>query len=613
MPFDELEQDQDETAMQPWRLGYRFPVEESSESQPSIGMRIMQMAPPQAQPDAPGPLRGIDALQQAAQGDPQPEPRPSIGQRIMQIGRQGVPPFDIQDGRPVWRQDPQTSQKPSIGQRIVRGASSETQGSMPSTGYDLSSWETRPETARNAGQSKPFMPQPVPGFSLSNSSRPEPSGQTYQHPESMSSPAPEADKETLQQPAAFSDNAFTEGSANGGGPESLRGPLDFNEFASFVGGGQRNNSNFGNQSFLNSYDAQPLQQESKTLPDSVGRSVGAMAGTAAGDRAIGLQGQQSQARQPINQKPPAKGSVGKGGENDPARVKAIQHLLNEAIEVGQLDGSPVEENGQTSDTMLRLLETYQKAHKVPNERLVTESSWTERTLKQNPLEDSRWDGHDQTIKSEVDSFNNSIRQKYPDFPGLDWRQVKAMLWQESGGPDRGKEWTIWPLQIGRRKADTAIEDVINGRSHTDLIASKEVRQEIADAYRQHRMTATLNIRAGIIYLCGVAIKGIEAGKDVPQRKDQLEKGQSLSKFAQKHGTTVENLEMLNPRIKGKERSLRPRILLSYQQTKPVWSSWQQAIHNYNSETTAPHHGQKVQRYYEAIKKRWSQDSTTRQQ
>lgn len=87
MPFDELEQDQDETAMRPWRFGYRLPAEESSESQPSIGMRIMQMAPPQAQPDAPGPLRGIDALQQAAQGDPQPEPRPSIGQRIMQIGR----------------------------------------------------------------------------------------------------------------------------------------------------------------------------------------------------------------------------------------------------------------------------------------------------------------------------------------------------------------------------------------------------------------------------------------------------------------------------------------------------------------------------------------------
>lgn len=238
MPFDQLEQDQDETAMQPWRLGYRLPDEEDSESQPSIGMRIMQMATPQAQPEAPGPLSGIDALQQAAQGDPQPELTPSIGQRIMQIGRQGVPPFDIQDGRPLWRQDPQNPQKQSIGQRIMRGGSSETQGSMPSTGYDLSSWETRPETARNAGQSKPFMPQPVPGFSLSNLLQLEPSGQTYKQGELLSGPAPEADKDTLQQPAAFSDNAFTEGSANGGGPEFLRGPLDFNEFASFVGGGQ---------------------------------------------------------------------------------------------------------------------------------------------------------------------------------------------------------------------------------------------------------------------------------------------------------------------------------------------------------------------------------------
>ena len=61
-----------------------------------------------------------------------------------------------------------------------------------------------------------------------------------------------------------------------------------------------------------------------------------------------------------------------------------------------------------------------------------------------------------------------------------------MLWQESGGPDKGKDWTTWPMQIGKLKADTAILDVISGQSHTDLIAKKEIRDEIAAAYRQHK-------------------------------------------------------------------------------------------------------------------------------
>jgi len=249
---------------------------------------------------------------------------------------------------------------------------------------------------------------------------------------------------------------------------------------------------------------------------------------------------------------------------------------------------------------------------LPKERLVTESSLTAKRLKQNPLEDSRWDGHDKTIMSEVDTFNKSLKQKYADFPGLDWRQVKAMLWQESGGPDWGKEWTVWPMQIGRRKADKAMEDVISGRSHTDLIASADVRKEIADAYRQHKMTPTLDIRAAIIYLCGVAIKGIEAQKIAPKRIGQLGPGETLSKFADKHGTTVENLTALNPQLKGKETALRVGAKLAYQETKPVWSTWERAVHNYNSETTDPNYGKKVGRYYEAIKKRWSERSTERQ-
>lgn len=132
MPVDEIEQNQDEAAILPWRFGYPLPNDEDSESKPSIGMRIIQMAPTQAPPDEPWSLRGTDVqLQQVTQGGPKPGPGPSIGQRIMQIGNQGVPPFDIQDGWPASRQDPQATAKPSIGQRIMRSASSGMPQSVP--------------------------------------------------------------------------------------------------------------------------------------------------------------------------------------------------------------------------------------------------------------------------------------------------------------------------------------------------------------------------------------------------------------------------------------------------------------------------------------------------
>src|SRR5215813_1073499 len=387
-------------------------------------------------------------------------------------------------------------------------------------------------------------------------------------------------------------------------------PGDSSISASFFFSSRRRHTRCGRDwsSDVCSSDLQEPRAEAKSgMPDSLGTVAGKAVGAAA-QGALGAVGQQAQ--QLGTQKPPVKGSVGRDGENDPLRVKALQKMLNEAIEVGQLTGPPLEEDGKVSEAMLKLLDSYQRAHKLPKERLVTENSWTARRLKQNPLADARWDGHDQTIKSEVDSFNKSIKQKYPDFPGLDWRQIKAMLWQESGGPDknRGKEWAIWPMQIGRRKADLAIEDVISGESHTDLIAPKDVRKEIANAYRQHRMTPTLNIRAAIIYLCGVAISGLAAAKDAPKLQAQLGERQSLSTFANGHGTTVENLRMLNPKIKGRERLLRPETQLTYQVTKPVWGPWELALHNYNSETRDPDYVKKILRYYEAIKKRWSADS-----
>src|SRR5215469_1016903 len=118
MPFDQLEENQDEAAMLLRRFGYPLADDEEDESRVPVGVRIMRMAPSQAPPDESGALRGTDAqLQQVPQGRPQTGSTPSVGQRIVQIGNQGVPPFDIRDGKPVWRTDPQT--KPSVGQKIL--------------------------------------------------------------------------------------------------------------------------------------------------------------------------------------------------------------------------------------------------------------------------------------------------------------------------------------------------------------------------------------------------------------------------------------------------------------------------------------------------------------
>lgn len=629
MPFDEIEQDQDETAIQPWRLGYRMPDEEGSESQPSIGMRIMQMAPPQARPDAPGPLRGIDAFQQAAQGDPQPEPTPSIGQRIMQIGRLGVPLFDIQDGRPVWRQDPQTPQKPSIGQRIMRGATSETQGSMPSTGYDLSSWETRPETARNAGQSKTFMPQLGQGLSRSNSSRPEPFGQTYQHPESMSSPTPEADKETLQQPAAFSANASREGSAKAGGPEFLRGPLDFNEFASFVGGGQVGSAEPRQKIYTNDANQSPAQ-----YPKDISAGVSGdgtrtdPTSSTVKQSAVHVPASSSKNLDKTLQVPQLKGTVGgPGAKNDPEDVAKIQGYLNAIVRDGQLPSfTELKVTGKVDDVMLRMIYEYQKqAHLLPSPHttpagvMIEPRKGTITQLAKHPFIDKRWSRYDDSIKTEVAKYNQFF-SKYPGFTPLDWRWVKAMIWgrELKAGPDQqeGKWWTR-PMQIGN-PGDPALAQLKAGKEGSAIFVDKDLLKQL----KTQAVVGDLNIKAGIAWLYTKLIKSIKHTSVVDNpaiKKYYLRPGQSLESLVQKtHGkqilkTTLEELYNQNELNESKARSLRPGWL-KYREAHDteeieLLNDWDTATQNYHRRVPKPDEPPylpEIKEAYERIKKNWPQ-------
>jgi|GEM_PF-4262656 hypothetical protein len=214
-----------------------------------------------------------------------------------------------------------------------------------------------------------------------------------------------------------------------------------------------------------------------------------------------------------------KGKVGvkeAGADNQYEDVKFIQQLLNAAVDSGDVPGDKLAEDGNVTPQMLKMIDEYQNQKfrgfnsKTPSKlRVINERSSTLKALKKNPFWDQRWSGYDGLIKKEVVDINNEIANKHFQDPNpLDWRMIKAMLWQESGGPDfnGGKEWKIWPMQIGRRKADTGIQDVISGRSHTDLFTTNELRKEMSTAFHNHRMTPELNIKAAIIYLLGRRVK-----------------------------------------------------------------------------------------------------------
>ena len=89
---------------------------------------------------------------------------------------------------------------------------------------------------------------------------------------------------------------------------------------------------------------------------------------------------------------------------------------------------------------------------------------------------------------------------------------------------------------------------------------------------------------------------------------------NLGDFAARVGTTLEQLYQDNRGLKATERHLRPETILNYHlaSSTPDWSTWKWALHKYNSETHDPDYVKKVLRYYDAVNKRWPEDSIRRQ-
>lgn len=553
------------------------------------------------------------------------------------MGKQGLPPYDIQDGRPVWKQDAQTLAKANIGQRIMGLVPNWKQ--HPPTMSDGSGWlDAQIRPLPNPKPSEIHEPEPIPNFNPANSRRMEQlvntqAGINYPLRSLQSTPTSgiggkgtEWQPKFVDGPLSSTAKTFSTGTANsgswnkstpsfGGPQESLQKPLDFNEFVSFLGGRQQGNSAPGDENYFTPSSTPAAQTETRSVAQALGRTAGA-ANSAAGAKALKSTTQAAEAwysnGQPGRGKknppvPPVMGSVGVGGKNNPDDVKRVQQLLNAAIDDEELAGEKVPEDGKVTDAMLKLLAQYQSANGLQREAVVNYRSQTLKKLAENPLFDPRWSKYDDIIKKEVADYNAYFKEHYPEgFQALDWRRVKAMLWVEVRGPDVADpiDWQVWPLQIGRKKRDPGMPAIKYGLENTDRYVPAELRYKL----QHQRMTAELNIRAGVAYIYDRAIanwKNVWRVTDPTERTYEVKPGDTLEGIAKSQHTTVGELLQDNDLNKDTATSIRPTNKLKYRLATevPQWYDWPTASFRYNA-TGNPDYAAEVERNYRKIKRRW---------
>lgn len=233
------------------------------------------------------------------------------------------------------------------------------------------------------------------------------------------------------------------------------------------------------------------------------------------------------------------------------------------------------------------------------------------------LENNRWNEYDETIKTEVELYNNKFKDT-PNFKPLDWRAVKAMLWTENLGgptPNNGQgEWEKRPLQIGV-PGDPGLGVIQNGRENSDLVTTSETRSELTKDSNGKN-----NIKAGIAYLY---TRTLESGiREVIDDKNiqayKIKKGDTIDLISKNLGTTRENI------LKNSGLTLNSKLSLGqeikYQKAHQEryvsgWKDWKSTIRGYNGNATwgtdekgnqvkigvgDPNYMQKVSRAYQII-------------
>jgi hypothetical protein len=269
-----------------------------------------------------------------------------------------------------------------------------------------------------------------------------------------------------------------------------------------------------------------------------------------------------------------------------------------------LKGVPV--NGKVDAALLTLIYTYQQrkgllsdSKKKPADVTIEPAKGTLKNLNANPLVDDRWSQYDKTVKDIVKSLNDRYKAT-PGFKSLDWRWVKAMLWQETGA--NNKDWATKPLQIGKA-GDPGLSVVKGGNDATERGKVKAViPKDVSDAVNKGAITPELNIKAGVAYLYyraafpklnlvtvddNLTVKEYELGKDEYPSTVAGKLKTTVDVIMKDSGLTAESVKKLPKNAKIKYHPAHTEWQVS------GWNDWESAIKDYN--------GGGVKTYLEEVK------------
>jgi len=187
------------------------------------------------------------------------------------------------------------------------------------------------------------------------------------------------------------------------------------------------------------------------------------------------------------------------------------------------------------------------------------------------IDDVRWDEFDGLIQKEVSSYSSRLN-KTPGFQSPSWHYFKAMVWNESGGPDNAA-WKTRPMQIGN-KGDPAYDVLKNQREGSSLIMDAALKGDIkADKIN----TPTVNVRAGIAYLytrmATYEHRSVRDTKDTAKYTYTVQANDNYSKIAGKVGTTVPELKKSNPKVDPGKLQLGQKLDYHKAEIKLVITGW----------------------------------------
>ena len=171
--------------------------------------------------------------------------------------------------------------------------------------------------------------------------------------------------------------------------------------------------------------------------------------------------------------------------------------------------------------------------------------------------------------------------------------VKAIIIEETGSKAfRETAFVHDPMQIAN-EGDYALRVLSDGEESTKLIGNFSIlkdkkntpRKEGKWDYSKSNLSAQDSIFGGIGWLFSkAAIYGSRSLEEGEIDSYVIKKGDSLSKIAQKEGTTVQVLEKYNPGIE--PRSLKIGQSINVRKAKREnfikgWKSWDEAVQGYN--------------------------------